>query len=698
MEADDLFLRIRNKERAAESEWLNRHGTKVAELGFQYGLSIKDANELSTRTFHKLFKEIQAIENEADLKSDMYQIATGFLENYEQSMMNDFTFEEDDRLHTEIGQQPKDDRLVLLLLSYGHLDEGQVADLLKLTVAEVLQKNKDSIASIAGNHVEKRLELLGKSYRRIHFQVDEQLVFQMEEPMEANVKNQIFNTSKRNVYVGLGGLLLVMGFIFYLVWTSESFQQTRFEKAIEKAKMAYTEKRLATLEEIGLTETDIGTYGGEFLSREENKRFDRYIANIEKNIEKGKQVNYKQVEEEITAFMERLQSPNEMAATLFKKPLRDDFEASEAFLNEYLQKYMALNGIYTERISVEPVVSLLMFNDEDEYIGVAAAIDQADDLPKVVEDMVLKMGNQNMYFDGFSSELDQQKEAFFKEFKEALHPDVSGFAVMLSSLGGGSIWAGIVEPANLSDYLKELEHTLLKTNVNDEVNQYLIFSYMSAIINAMGRASGDLYDESEMISKDYRAKWSQLADHGEDTIVGLLFTRIMQEFEESDWTISPTQIYMDENKIYELINYMKLGDVASYNWEPTFVESQQSIGLPNQGYRYLVDETYEDIKKQQENIANLHPLLVAGIYLQAIDDKDVKMLRILSTEKIDRAMMEAYIEEWQSKEGGMESIYQIHFDANEGAISFSGMNIYGLMRFIQVNGDWVIHRWELDDF
>lgn len=703
MGEDELFKRLKNSEITAQKIWLHEYEREIAQFAFQYGLTTTDASEVVVRTFQQLFKQLPTIESEQDLQSEMYKIAIRLVAKYERSTIDEFTFPEDQLLHNELIQLPHLEKVAFIFTTFTSLKTEEIAHVLNLSVDEVYEKKSEALLKITGHQIEKRLELLAKSYKRMRFQIHEEAVFQLENIEEMVFESASFKSSKRNLYILLTGIVVLIGLIFYSVFNSEAFQQTRFEKSIEKKKETYEQRRTEVLNELGLTEQEIERFGNSifferpYLSEQEKQRFDRFIMGIEKDIEREKEIDRTALEEEYTQFIEELQTPSELAASLLNQPLTDDLEASEKFLEDYIQKYTIINTFYSEYLSNQSEIQREMFNGEDEYVSLATVINGMDELPENVGTMIDKMAEQNMYFIDFSKEADDNRENFFKELKEALHPDVGGYITMLATTNIGEFfWVTEDKPVDF-DYVKEIEETLLKTDLSYETKQLLEYRYMGAILQLIGRGMDDVYDANGFVQEEYREKWQQFINEDDSSITSVILGKVFQEFEETDWRISETQIYLDENRIWDLLNFTGRDGLDSFDWVNVENTDFQSISLPNRGYQYLLDEVYPKIKEGRKVLKEYHPIIVVSAYIRALDKEDRDILTILSANNLEWAELEKHIARWKEKDFNEEKLRYLYLHRSDNQANFSGDEVYGSFQLVMEDGDWVIQAYQFDE-
>lgn len=698
----ELFKQLKNNEIAAQKKWVNQYKREIAQFAFEYGVTTKDASEVVVRTFRQLFHQLPTIDHEGNLQSEMYKIVIQLVEKYKLSTIDEFTFPEDQLLHNEIIQLPHLEKLALICTSFTTLKTEEIEYLLNLSSDEIIVKKSEALSKITNHQIEKRLELLQKSYERIRFQIHEEAIFQQEEIEEVAFESSAVKSSKRNLYLLIAGVVMLIGMTFYSVFNSESFQQNRFENSLEKKRETYEQQRMEVLNELGLTEENIQSFGSyglfdqQYLGGEEMRQFDRFISGIERDIEREKTVDRKKIEEEFDQLIQALQTPSDLVATLFKAPLKEDFVASEKFLEEYIKKYYMINAYYGEFISSHPEIRERLFNDEGEYLNLSTVMKEMEEIPEKVEEVIQKMSRQNIYILGYSNETDEEREVFLQQLRDALHPDVEGYITMLGLANSGYFYWTLGDELIEPHHLKEMEATLLKTNLHYENKQLLEIQYMIALTQVLGKGAPDLYDANGFVQEAYRKKWREIAGEEETPIARAIFEKVIQEFEETNWRMSKTQIYIEDNMIWDLLSNAKAENIISVDWDQRQNTDYQSVSLPNRGYDYLIDEVYDKIKQDRTVLEAHQPIVIVSSYMRALDREDREMIAILSTDDIDQERIDKHIKRWKDKKLSENKIQYLTFSRFEESANFSGADVYGSFELVREDGEWFVESYQLD--
>ena len=164
----------------ALEQWMSIHSRKIEQFSFQYGVSLAKAYEVTLETFIELHRE--TISNDrVPLNLDIYK---SIIEKLDQLQMSNtvvehhvFPFDEDAELHSEIVNLHKKLRVPFILSLFHDLSNEQIALILDSSAVEVESSIQSAKNILSGDHLEKRVKLLGKSYERLPLQFNpEQII------------------------------------------------------------------------------------------------------------------------------------------------------------------------------------------------------------------------------------------------------------------------------------------------------------------------------------------------------------------------------------------------------------------------------------------------------------------------------------------------------------------------------------------
>ncbi|MDS9472804.1 RNA polymerase sigma factor [Sporosarcina pasteurii] len=690
----ELFGAMKKGDEEALKKWLNRYGKEIARLAFQYGTTIQDANVLAAATFRQLFIELKEIENSQQLFYRMYQIAIEKLLNVQMTEVNEFLFEEDYLLHQDVIQLEPEDKLTFILSFFSKMNDEQLTEILSLPIEFILGKNNRLLDKWQEAQIERRLKLLHKSYDRINFHIDEEKVFRDSHEPQVEMDTQTLKKSKQGIYFVLSGIALLAALIIFSMINSEPYKRASTEKWIEQMKATYEEQLSATYEKLGLTEENFagaGTmdmFGSRYLSYQEKNHFDSFIKRIERDFEDEKELDKHKISKQFDEFIENLKVPSEMAEEIFKQPLTNDLKASEAFLERYIPKYYILGNVYGNAIYTYPEVMEVASINEGIDLNLLKNIAT---FPNEVQQLIYNMTEQNIHFDYLPEEFANRNSDFYKKLRASLHPSVGGYISILESQSH-AFYSLPDTPDNAFEYIQELEQTLQATTMKSEFLQMLEYRYAWALLAILRAEGGELYDKEGRVNKEVRQEWEAIVSSNENPIAAYIVKKVLLEFEETDWTVSDTQVFLSEHQIVEIVAYAKNNDVDTYNWEEDRLNDLIYLYFPNEGFNYIVSSTYEQFKQNYDRdvLKKLRPITIAGMFFYANEKDDAETVWHLYHESAKQADKADYMSNWEQEKYSYSELNHLYFDKYGKTTNYGVGDTYGHMQFVQEEEDWFI--------
>ena len=293
----------------------------------------------------------------------------------EESKTGLFPFEEDNELHASLLDLPKEERIAFILSRFHRKTNIDIAWIMEETLINVNNLLQNAKEKMEGPNIEKRIELLNKSYHRLRPSYDERNIFYSKRKEEVQDDQPITKMSrpKRNLYLWLVGSAVLILLLSVTVLRSDAYQQSSSEKFIDALKKSFQQELDDRFELIGLPETEKGrssytviTHGYEYnVTREEFGFETKYFFNrLIRDFESGS-INKKEAKKKYDELVVELRLPSEMVDNLQKNPLTNDRERSLLFLEDFLNKKSYLASSYEEILveNTEQILSSELYND-----------------------------------------------------------------------------------------------------------------------------------------------------------------------------------------------------------------------------------------------------------------------------------------------------------------------------------------------
>lgn len=626
----------------------------------------------------------------------MYDILIGKLQRADLTTVNEFTFEEDEQLHREIIQLPHLQKLVFLLSTFSDVDIEKVAKTLKVSSEEVMRNNQQAKMQLSNHQIEKRLELLQRTYHRIHFQIDEEIAFEPEEVKKDICRQPSPKGSKRTILMLVLGIVALVGITLYSVVTSEAYQLAATEKWIEKMKDTYQQKRADTLKELGI-ESDLeavtrlsGMFNSQYLTPELEAQFERFIEGIEIDLEKDKPIDKEKLTEEFEEYIDQLTTPNEMVDALFAEPLTKDKKRSAAFLERYLPKRYILSTVYLDEI-YEQIDMGIMDGTGSEFLSIEKIMEDPNLLTNDIEKVIEKMAQQQLYIQGIPGDYIKKQEALLQNLRASLHPDLSGYVTMLELSPYAYLWYSLKESLATSSQIGEMESTLrLKTSINVDVEQMLLSEYAVELLNFITGIDNEVYDEEGFIQEKVREKWFAFIAEENHPIATSIVQKVIEEFEETNWRYSENFIYLTTGRVWEIVQHHQRGQADPLSWETSTEVNFQHVDLLNQGFVNMVDEVYEQLQQQQDVavLNDVRPLTIIGLLLKASENEDWNILQYLYDTNVAQGKIEEHLSRFNKHEISAEDYVYLADYGKEGGIRIGQTEVR--FRLMAAGDRWTI--------
>ncbi len=649
-ESDDI-QKIKDGDFVAFEDWMDNHYHNIERFAFQNGCTQEQAAHIAEDTFREIYNEPGNLDFQMRTIYKMVLEKIAILEPTIPLLEDVFRFEEDAELHSAIIYLDEKYRVPFVLQVFHGMDNEQVASYTGLSISEVLTRVQvarnllsQALDEPSTKRLEKRFELLGKSYDRLP------ILFNMENVWkpEISVSDPIVNNRKKQGWTGwllaiaLG--LLLMSLVGSTYFTGEDNELRSDRKYIEGLEKEFA--KLATDKQAILGVSD-AFFNRITYFRSIREHFKGLMTELKDKNQEGVRIDRQLAEDWLLEMTEAMKLPSEHADELFAAPLVHDVGQSMMFADVYFMKVDAVRYSLYE----------LYGNDYDRLReSLRTGTFDAEDI------IALQDGYSQNTIEVIKALTSQNIELLLPE--EALKDNefVSQLRAALHESVGSRLTQYEREPFMLYDqllyslddtigFIKEMEQTISGT----KQIQWFGLSMEGTMINLLeaivqGKTIEEFQNSDGSISEVHRDAWRELASLGSDSGVGVIMTKIVEEMEASNWQYSEFHSSLKDYRIYEAYSLASRDELEQF-WLKPFEESynEMAFGLPNNNYLDKeVPALYDEfsIAYDRTVLANVHPLFIVGLFYYANDKGDSAMMWHL-TDPVSRT---SSIEEYTAKE------------------------------------------------
>lgn len=665
MEESEWIEKVKNGDLVAFAEWMDIYSCDIERFAFQYGYSPEQAGEVAEDAFREIVQLMKTYVNEDSVQLDLYKVAIKKFSDFELISpipSSILTFEEDEQLHHQIVQLTSGEKLALILSQFHGMNDEEVAAIIGIPVDDARRTLTAAYHQLEGGNLEKRLEFLDKSHRRIRSVFRKEMVFQ--DPVESLIGVRIEKKSmtKKALFSWIAGVSLLIILLTISVVTSEEYKRSSDEKYLARLKTSFENEMATKYMTLGLVEPkgEEQEFYSNMFGYDERQQFEGVTKKIQEQLTNNEKINRKNVQEQYGEIMGNLEIPSEMVAKLLKKPLTDDRASSEAFIKAYITKINWISDLY--RVALYEHKGVITEKLKNGTIDVEKLLLKKNTYPEEIRTVLGAMGDQNLGLVK-DSEWDYFYPLYLENevglaIRDSIHEDFRGYMTFLETnpinylaIQSGSTLQQMV------GYIVELENTLLVDQQEDRSYQnildyYNYLFYEGFIRNEDGRLTGS----DGKLKKEYRLAWEKLAITGGNSPLAYIMQQVVKEMEESDWETSNSLARLEYHHLYDAVGFAKRGDLQLFTLESDVQESGNEVAVNDPEYIQEVETTYVKFSKghRLNALVGVKPVVILGVYLYANEQEDPKTMWYLSSRESLSLTLKEYVSTWKKQEYQIE--------------------------------------------
>ncbi|MBO0589637.1 hypothetical protein [Sporosarcina sp. E16_8] len=705
----ELVQKVRAGEREAFEKWMDIYSGDVERFAIQYGCAPKQAADVAEETFRKLHIQLDSIGNEESLVCMLYKHA---LKSLTYVQLTDapnetlFTFEEDQELHDQIVNIETGKKVPFILSHFHMLDDLEIAAIMDSSPERVEQTIAEASRDLGDRQLEKRIEFLEKSYRRLNSSFRKEQVFvKPQQKIQATEKLKQ-SISKKAVISWITGIIILLSLVIVPIITGEEYKKASAEKYVERLKGSFENEMESRYSELGLTEStekEKLDYNYIRYGKQARDDFESMIARYESVIAKTGTLNKEKIEDEYGKIINQLELPSEMVSRVVKNSLVNDKVKSEEFMKGYIEQYDTLQqAYYMTFIKHDQIIADAIV---DETFAGDTFMQNKDTYPEELQQALDGMIKQNIYptfIKGFGTIAPiYGKNDFSAKIRSSIHKDFGGFFTSLESAPFVS-YPGLVHSLGDSvDFLLDMENTLLSTTMDDEKTDMLKWTYSELFYEIVGGAEPNhIFGTDGKVKTEFREGWKRIASAGEGSPTALIMQMVISEMEVTDWIESESLKRLEAFDVDQALKLAKARKLETFSMSGIMLieKGLEIVKFPNPSFENKVQETYYSFSSNHDLsvLKEVSPLVIIGMYFYANDQKDQETMWHLYSKTKNVVKLEEFINEWSQLNVNIYSLYSLRFDGSgetAGSIGFQRGNTLSVSPKMALNEDSV---WEIE--
>lgn len=672
MQSDDLLKRAKDGDRQALIEWFQPYRDMISRLAYQAGLPKEEVGSFKLEVMKEISKALETLDGR-NAENRIMQSAVRVL-NKEQAEEpangpdDSIKFAEDLETHIAIQKLPFSDRLVFLLLYFHQKDTGEAGAILDQPAAAVevsanraIAEIRKMLASGSETDMQKRLDLLAKSYNRIQFPEEKSYVIEeiigADEPTgeAALTEKPSFNRKTFAILAGASLFLsAVIGASFLFNEQPANNSQNATEEGenptsvsdemVEGWEAEYDEIRASAPERLGLP---VETFGQlEFVRKADALKERTFSRQNVKQLRDDPERMHKQVDK----LMLSIDTPKGMLDSV------DDYRLLSSEISDFLV-------IYTEKTDQLMVIAdgLLEEYEEDLAIAEVNGVLSPEKLtynrttyPEAIENLTDALREYTLQYTVHPNENRFRTVRDLNKFYE-IHPfnaDQLTFNYLdilqntPFSDDTGVLWPIEQLPYSVIMMATFLSDPLADPILKDKVHPQLVHTFFTLL---KGDGSIDIFDRDGVVKEEIQIAWGSLMQHNSNPVTYVMLP-ILEEFEASGWTESAHYDQLAYPDILSAVIMESEGELAGKLPNANVAVESEMLELKDYDYSDI-QMLYEEFSANHnlEVLSGVAPMEIVKLYHYANKIEDIETMWNLTADDELKPSLDDYTRNWKKR-------------------------------------------------
>lgn len=684
MQADDLLNKAKAGDKQALISWSQTYKPLIARLAYQAGIPKEKIRKFQLEVINVFSNRIETIDSHnAENKiigSAVQLMKKGQTDANENSSDPSLKFEEDEETHKAIQQLPLPERLALILFQFHGKNTQDIGAIVgnseasvETTIETAMDELRKNLSVATAGDVQKRLDLLAKSYSRVVFPEEEEIspeeMTAAEEPVEERGKTEKAPVNKKTFATLAGASLFlsaVIGASFLFNDQPAETQQTAAEEEnpttvtkgmVKNWEAEYEEIRASAPESLGLSAET-------FEQLEYVRKADALKERIfsRQNVKQLKD-DPQRMQEQVDVLMLNIHTPKGMLDSVgdYKLLSSETSKFLEIYTEKTEQLMVIADGLleeYKEELSTAEVNGQLSpekltydrENYPDEIKNLTAALSEYTFQYTVHpnEDRFRTIRDTNKFYEIHPFNADMLSMQYLDILRNTPHFDETGM-----------LW-----PVEQLPYSIIMMATFMSDPMADPVLKGKVEPQLLTAFHALlkGDEHTDIFDSKGIVKEEFQIAWESLLQHNSNPVTFMMLP-ILEEFGESGWKESAHYDQLAYPDILYAIDLESNGELAEK--------------LPNGNLEIesatlqMGDYDYSDVKSLYKKFSSSHdlsilsgvqPMEIVKLYHYANKVEDIETMWHLTADDELKPSLEEFTSKWRKRPEITETLRHIIID------------------------------------
>lgn len=681
MQSDNLLNRAKDGDRQAFIEWFQPYQDMVSRLAYQAGIPKDEVGRFKLEVMRKISNTLGTVDGQ-NAENSILQCAVRVLKKERMDELvkgvdESIKFEEDLETHKAIQNLPFSDRLVFLLLYFHRKDTAEAGDILdqpagtvEVTADRAISEMRRQLASGSEAVMQKRLDLLAKSYNRIQFPEEKNHL--IEEIIAADeAEDKTAPTEKpsvnRKTFAILAGASLFMSavigasFLFNEQPPNNSQNATEEEnptsvsnEMVDNWEAEYDEIRASAPERLGLP---VETFEQLEFVRKADALNERTFSR--QNVKQLRE-DPERMQEQVDKLMLSIDTPKGMLDSVA------DYKLLSSEISDFLV-------VYTEKTEQLMVIADGLLEEYEEELAVAEVngVLSPEKLaysrttyPEAIENLTAALSEYTLQYTVHPNENRFRTVRDLNKFYE-IHPfnaDHLTFTYLdILQNTPNSDDSGILWPIEQLSYSIIMMATFMTDPLADPILQgkvepQLVHTFFTLL---KGDESTQIFDEDGIVKKEIQIAWESLLQHNSNPVTYMMLP-ILEEFEASGWTESAHYDALAYPDILYAVDLESNGELAEKLPNSNVTVESEMLELEDYDYSDI-QMLYEEFSANHnlEVLSGVPPMEVVKLYHYANKIEDIETMWHLTADDELKPSLEEYTGNWKKREEITEKLSHI---------------------------------------